>query len=145
MKKSRRGKARTLSQFRQRMRSMRLIAHLPQRCDDTNVRVRARADPEQFSERLPPVANGNAAFAKAGQNLDYGGLVDQAEPGAMREVQHPRAQRGKIAAERIDIEERHRSAGDTKVMQGVRRNEDTARATVCRIGGGRIVGNLQLP
>src|SRR5712691_9047159 len=114
MKKSRRGKPRTRSQFRQRMRSMRFIAHLPQRCDNTNVRVRARADPEQFSERLPGVANGDAAFTKAGQNLDDGSLIDQVECGARREVQYPRAQRVKIATERIDIEERHRSAADTK-------------------------------
>ena len=34
------------------------------------------------------------------------------------------------------------SAGDTKVMLGVRRNQDTANATVGPVGVGRIVGNL---
>jgi len=76
---------------------MRLVAHLPQRCDNTNVRVRARADPQQFSERLPGVANGHSAFAKAGQGLDDGNLIDQVECGTRREIQHPRAQCVKIA------------------------------------------------
>jgi len=144
MKKSRRGKARTLLPIRRRMGSMRLIAHPPQRCDNNDVRVpracRSRAIPRSA---LPGVANGDAAFAKAGQTSMTAVSLIRFECGARREVQHPRTQRVKIATERIDIEERHRSAGDTKVMQGVRRMR-TLRTSVCPVGGGRIVGNLQL-
>ena len=74
--------------------------------------------------------NGNTAFRKSGQDLDDRSLPDQVECGARRDVLHPRIERGKIATERIDIEERHPPARNAKVVQGVGRDQDAARGTI---------------
>src|SRR6266568_2481524 len=93
MKKTGRRQTSAFSQFRQRMRFMRFVTHALEGRRDTTIPVRTHADPEQFFQRLPPVANSNPALGKGGQYFDDGSLLDQVECGARSGLLHPRSNR----------------------------------------------------
>src|SRR5882672_6386385 len=98
---------------------MRLLAHALQRQDNAAIRWVERTDSKQTTKRIPPLAAGDAAIGQPGENADDSVLVNQVERGTRRDFAHPRADRRKVAAERIEIEERHQSLRHAKVMQGV--------------------------
>ena len=91
-------------------------------------RIRARPDrracrrPSNSVQTPASVVIGDAAFGKSGQNLDDGGLPDQVEGGARRDVLHPRLERRQIAARADRHREtpsgRPRCAGDAACWAG---------------------------
>ena len=71
--------------------------------------------------------------------------IAQAKRSARTDLDHPLAQRGKIATERIDIEKSHAAAIDAQVMQAVRRDQNAARLAKGGRASPGIVGDADRP
>lgn len=145
MKEARRRKPGALAQLGKCVRLARLVAHQLHRLQNPFIGAGIRSDPEQFSDFPFGLIRPEPAIGNISQQFNRRPLIGQIESGARTDIVHPRAKRGKVAAERIDIEEGHATAVNAQVVQAVRQNQHAARFPIGRRARPRIVGDADAP